>query len=624
MLISLETPQAIFPRNARGPAGVYRKLDWMKSFPLVFCLLTASSAATAQLYSISTIAGTPYNRAWFGDGGPATTAQMTFPLRITVDSKGNYYIVDFYAYVIREVSAGIINTVAGNGVNGYQGDNYIAVQGEISDVHGIAVDSSGNIYLADTTNNRIRKVVPGGNITTYAGNGTAGYSGDGGAATSAELNHPFGVAVDSSGNVYIVDQGNQVLRKVATNGTISTFAGTAAAPGTLAAGGDGGPATKATFASLYAIAISPAGNIYVSDTLSQSIREITTNGIIQTVIPNVTAESLAVDAAGNIYYPDSVNNYVWKDAPGAAPVIIAGNGIAGYGGDGGPATFAELNVPSGIALDSSGNVYVADSDNYIVRLLTPVSMGIGAIENAASGAVSPIVTPPIPGMVVAPGEIVVIYGTGLGPPVPATNHPVNGVFGTYLAGTGVQFDNFSAPLLYTSATQVVAVVPFEEAIGNTAQVTVTYNNQNTLAAPAYVYIAPGVFTLTGNGFGQAAAVNQNGTLNSSAAPAPVGSVVSLYTTGEGQTTPPGADGALMPPNVLAHSQQTVTATVGGLPALVTYSGAAPGEIAGLIQVNVRIPAQVSPGNAVPVAIQVAGAIGNASSQTTATIAVSAN
>jgi uncharacterized protein (TIGR03437 family) len=332
--------------------------------------------------------------------------------------------------------------------------------------------------------------------------------------------------------------------------------------------------------------------------------------------------SLAVDAAGDIYYVDLFNNYVWKAVPGASPVIIAGNGTAGYSGDGGPAVFAELNTPSGIALDSSNRVYVADSNNYIVRLLTPVSMGIGAIENAASGTVSPLITQPIPGTVVAPGEIVVIYGTGLGPPVPAANQPVNGVFGTYLAGTGVQFDNFNAPLLYTSATQVVAIVPFEEAIGNTAQVVVTYNNQNTLAAPAYVYNAPGVFTLSGNGVGQAAAVNQNGTLNSAAAPAPVGSIVALYTTGEGQTTPPGTDGALV--SAPAYSQQTVTATVGGLRAVVTYSGAAPAEVAGVTQVNVQIPAQTAPGDAVPVVLQVIGAIGNASSQSTATVAVSAN
>ena len=216
----------------------------------------ASGAVTAQQYTISTIAGTPYNANWFGDGGPAALGQMSFPLRVAVDSKGNYFIVDYYNYVIREVSAGVITTVAGNLTPGFQGDNGIAVQAEMTDVHGIAVDSTGNLYIADTSNHRIRKVVPGGNIITIAGNGTLGYSGDGGPATSAELNFPFSVAVDSTGNVYIVDHGNNVIRKVTPGGTISTIAGT---PGTYAATGDGGPAAKATFGAVYAIAVSPAG-----------------------------------------------------------------------------------------------------------------------------------------------------------------------------------------------------------------------------------------------------------------------------------------------------------------------------------------------------------------------------
>jgi uncharacterized protein (TIGR03437 family) len=601
----------------RGHADVYRKLDWMKIFPLVFTLLVAGSAASAQQYTISTIAGNG-NRAWFGDGGPPIDAQMTFPLRVALDSKGNYFIVDFYAYVIREVSAGIIETVAGNGIPGFQGDNAIATQAEITDVHGIALDSSGNLYIADTTNNRIRKVVPGGNIITFAGNGTAGYSGDGGAALNADLNRPWGVAVDTPGNVYVVDYGNNVIRKITPAGTISTFAG---APGTLASSGDGGPANKATFGALYAIAISPAGNIYVSDALSQNIREIAPDGSnIRTVVSNVTADSLAIDVAGNIYFPNSLNGTVLKVAPGASPVVIAGNGTPGYSGDGGPATFAQLNVPSGVALDSSGNVYVADSGNYLVRLLSPSSMGISAVQNAASALSTP---GGIPGSVAAPGEIVVIYGSGIGPSNLAVNSLSGNAYGAQAGGTTVQFDSFSAPVLYASATQVAAIVPYEEPIGNLAQVTVTYQGQTTLAAPVYInYNAPGLFTTSGNGTGQVAAVNQNGTINSAATPAPVGSVIALYGTGEGQTTPNGVDGTIVPGQ--AYSQQTITATVGGLPAVVTYAGAAPQEVAGVMQVNVQIPAQVTPGNAVPVVIQVLNSvIGTDSSQSTATIAVSA-
>jgi hypothetical protein len=261
MLINLETSGGS-PRNARGLAGVYRKLDWMNRFPLVLTLLlVAAGAASAQEYTISTIAGTPFNSNWFGDGGPATQGQFTFPLRVALDSSGNYFVVDFYANVIREISADIITTVAGNTTFGFQGDGNVATQAELTDVHGIALDKSGNLYIADTSNHRIRMVVPGGNINTIVGVGTIGYTGDGGQAVNAQLNTPYGVAVDSSGNIYIADYGNSVIRKVTSAGVISTFAGIQGLPGTFKSTGDGGPANKATFGNVYAVAVSPAGNI---------------------------------------------------------------------------------------------------------------------------------------------------------------------------------------------------------------------------------------------------------------------------------------------------------------------------------------------------------------------------
>jgi uncharacterized protein (TIGR03437 family) len=594
----------------------------MKRLPLVLGLaLAASSAVTAQEYTISTIAGEPLNSNWFGDGDPAIYAQFVFPFRVAVDSKGNYFISDLYSNVIREVNTtGVISTVAGNGTYGFQGDNYIATQAEFTDVHGIAVDSSGNLYLVDTSNHRIRKVVPGGNITTIAGLGTIGYSGDGGAAINAQMNYPYGVAVDTGGNVYIVDHGNNVIRKVTPSGTISTIAGSV---GSLAATGDGGPAAKATFGAVYAIAVSSAGNIYVSDTLAQNIREITTDGNIHTAVSGVTAISLAVDSAGNIYYPDSLNNLVWKVAPGGSPVVIAGNGTAGYSGDGGPATFAQLNLPCGIALDSSNNVYIADSSNYLVRRLTPTSVGISAIQNAGSAKVTANAAQPIPGTVASVGEIISLYGAGLGPSTPVTSQPANGSFPNNLAGTTVTFDGHFATILYTSATQVIAIVPYEETLGNTALVTVRYNGQSTVGAPVYInYTAPGIFTLSGNGLGQAAAVNQNGKINGASVPAPLGSFISIYATGGGNTSPVGTDGAIV--QGAAHTQLAVTATVGGVPAVVTYAGAAPGEVSGVLQVNLQIPATVTPGPAVPVVLQVATPMGAVLSQSGATIAVSAN
>src|SRR3978361_1184380 len=163
-------------------------MDRMKSLHIVFGLMLAAGAATAQQYTISTIAGIPNVQGYIGDGGPATGAQLDFPLRVALDSKGNYYFADFLTNVVRKVTAaGVITTIAGTGSFGFQGDNGPGIQGFISDVHGVAVDSNLNVYLADTHNSRIRKIAADGNIFTIAGNGTFGYSGDGGAATRARL-----------------------------------------------------------------------------------------------------------------------------------------------------------------------------------------------------------------------------------------------------------------------------------------------------------------------------------------------------------------------------------------------------------------------------------------------------
>ena len=459
----------------------------------------------------------------------------------------------------------------------------------------------------------VGRVDPTGILSVFAGiNGIpAGYAGDGGPATKAHLGRPVGVIADSAGNVYISDFGNLTVRKVAPNQTISTVAGT----GNYGYSGDGGPANKATFGAPYAITFDSAGNLYISDIAFNNIRKVTTDGNIHTVATNVSAESLAVDPAGNIYFPDFLTNTVKKILPSGVQTTIAGNGTPGFSGDGGVATFAQLNQPYGVALDASGNVYVADSGNAVIRLLTPTSpsFSIGSIVNGASGLVDPV----------APGEIVVLYGTGLGPSSLVLNQiGSNGYLGAGNTGVTVSFDQYSAPILYASATQVAAIVPYEELPQNIAQVTVTYQGQTTTAVPLPIaFSAPGIFTLNSSGSGQAAAINLNQTVNGAANPAPIGSYISLYATGEGRTNPGGVDGQLAPLNGSAPQPRlAVTAMIGGQPANVTYAGGAPGEVAGVMQVNVQIPSGVQPGNAVPVVLQV----GTGGSQQGVTIAVSAH
>ncbi len=328
---------------------------------------------------ISTVAGTGTS-GFSGDNGPATNAQLRSPASVTVDAAGNFYIADNFNRVRKVNSSGVISTVAGNGSFGYTGDGVAATTAALNSPSGIAVDAAGNLYIADTSNNRVRKVVAAsGAISTIAGNGTNNFSGDGGPATSAQMNSPFGVTQDSSGNLYISDSGNNRIRKVTTSGIISTFAGN----GASGFSGDGGLAASAQLSGPAGLAVDAAGNLYIADVNNNRIRKVTPAGIISTVAgsssqgfagdggPATSAkltlpEGVAVDATGNLYIADMFNNRI-RMVTGGTISTIAGNGQQGFSGDGGPATGASLNNPQGVAVDASGNLYIADTRNSVIR-----------------------------------------------------------------------------------------------------------------------------------------------------------------------------------------------------------------------------------------------------------------
>jgi sugar lactone lactonase YvrE len=267
--------------------------------------------------------------------------------------------------------AGVISTVAGNGTAGFSGDGGPATGAMLDEPFGIAVDGSGNLYIADYNNNRIRKVTPDGLISTVAGTGTEGYNGDGGAATSAELFHPYSVAVDGSGNLYIADSANNRIRKVTPAGAISTVAGN----GTAGYSGDGGDATSAQLWVPLGVAVDSNGNLYIADNYNNTIRKVTSAGVISTIsqasVGLINPEGVAVDNLGGLLYvADTNNSRVLVMTPNGQFSTVAGNGYGAFTGDGGNSANAQLAYPSAVAVDGVGNLYIADTLNYRIRKVT--------------------------------------------------------------------------------------------------------------------------------------------------------------------------------------------------------------------------------------------------------------
>lgn len=367
---------------------------------------------------ITTIAGNGVG-GYGGDGGPATAAAVFRPFAVSVDNAGNLLIADLGNLRLRRIDpSGTITTVGGNGLCCYSADQRPAIHATLNFPTGIALDASGNYYIADRDNHRIRVVnkqgapvtiagltIQPGHIRTIAGNGTAGYGGDGGASTAALVNSPYFIEVDSSGAIYFSDYGNQRIRKINALGVITTVVGNGAA----GFSGDGGPAVNAALNGPFGLAFDSQGNLFFSDLSNHRVRRVGTTGIISTVAGNGSTAfagdggratlaaisyptELSFDAAGNLYIPVSLPQHrVRKVVPGADSLItgaadeiittVAGNGTAGYGGDGGPATGASLNRPYGTVTNSTGTIYIADAYNYRIRTVDPANTISTAIGN---------------------------------------------------------------------------------------------------------------------------------------------------------------------------------------------------------------------------------------------------
>jgi sugar lactone lactonase YvrE len=383
-----------------------------------FAIWAVAASARAQ---ITTVAGDG-TLGFGGDGGAATSARLAWPSAVALDGAGHLFIADRDNQRIRQVdlSTGVITTLAGNGVFAYAGDGGPAASASLFNPQGLAADGNGHVFIADTINSRIRQVdLATGIITTVAGNGTTGYGGDGGAATAASLFFPFGVAVDSSGNIFIADSGNQRVRRIdLATGIITTIAGT----GTLGYGGDGGPATAAELFAPDAVAVDATGRLFIADSQNNRVRQVDlASGVITTVAGNGTfgfsgdfglavnaqlgiPDGVAVDGAGHLLIADHGNARVRQvDLATGIIVTVAGNGVFGFSGDGGAAVDASFASLWDVAIDGAGRVYIADAANHRIRRFTradhvvtragfyqPVNSAAAVVNTVKAGSTVPL------------------------------------------------------------------------------------------------------------------------------------------------------------------------------------------------------------------------------------------
>ena len=334
-------------------------------------------------YTISTIAGTG-KRGMSGDGGPATDAVIGRPTSVALDSKGNLYIANEQIPRVRMVTPeGIITTVAGTDSTEVQDGDLPANETNLSNAYGIATDPDDNLYVLSRGHSKIFKIGADGIARHIAGTGEPGFSGDGGPALNAQFNFPNHLVADAKGNLFIADTANHRVRKISTHGVITTVAGT----GKNGFSGDGGPAIEAELGAPAAIAIDADGNVYIAEFFNHRIRKITTDGTITTIAgtgtpgyngdgqPAIESQigeptGVAVDRSGYVYISDQVNMRVRVVTPSGIMHTVAGTGIRGYTGDGGPAEKAQTSNPDIIAFGPNGNLFIPDHLNAVVRKLT--------------------------------------------------------------------------------------------------------------------------------------------------------------------------------------------------------------------------------------------------------------
>jgi uncharacterized protein (TIGR03437 family) len=454
--------------------------------PLTAGLLFAAS----QNFLITSIAGTGEVGAK-GDEGLASQAAFNTPFGVARDRSGNLYVADYANAAIRVISVdGRIH-------------HFASVRAT-----DLAISPQGDVYASEFDDNQVVRIKPGGTVVIVAGlKGRFDFGGDGGPGVNAGLNGPRGLAFDSSGNLYIAALFDNRVRMLSPDGIIHTVAGN----GSRDPGIDGALATAVGINRPTGVAVDAAGNIFISDQ-NGLIRKVTA-GVMHSfggAANSVQATSLAAAADGSIVFTETFQNRIRQLLPDGTFRTIAGDGLTGFAGDGGPAAFASFNEPSGIAADAQGNLWIADTYNFRIRQLQPAQIFPLFVLNGASLLNGAIVS----------GEVISMFGYDL---------PTG--------STRVLFDNTPGQVLYSSASLVNVIVPPlpSETTGVHVRIVANQDQANPQATNEIVLAvarsAPGIFTLDQDGQGFAVALNEDGRLNTQASPAAAGSTIRLFATG---------------------------------------------------------------------------------------------
>jgi uncharacterized protein (TIGR03437 family) len=527
---------------------------------VVFTIEDGGSApASAYVVETSVGSGQP---GFNGDSVTAVGARLLTPQGIAMDQAGDLFIADTGNSLVRQSTpAGMVTTPAGTGGLGFAGDGGPATSATLWEPASLAVDGAGTIYIADTLNDRIRKVSPAGTITTL----------------QSGIVRPSGLALDQSGNLYVAEAGRDRILRVDPSGVVTTVAGLADSPGFS---GDGGPAVSAQIDSPSHIALDASGTLYIADTGNNRIRKVTSKGVISTLAGNDGSLSLpqgvAVDGSGDVYIADTGNHRILSVGSGGVVEMLAGTGIAGFNGDGGLASLTELNSPADVLIGPAGEIFFADTANQRIRRLTLQSAPVpqiaqgGALSAASYAAAA------------APGSLIAIFGSNL---ATASEAAASTPLPVTLGGASVQVNGVPAPLFWASPTQVNAQVPFEVQPG---QASVVVFSNGLFSAPSALTItgsAPGVFQW---GASRAVVTDLSGALITTANPAPAGGIVVAYLTGQGPLDNPVPTGQAAPLTPLSRASLPVQATVGDQPATVLFLGLTPGLV-GVAQANLQLP-----------------------------------